>query len=285
MSLRSPVASVDPERATVTLEGGEIHHADVIIGSDGIHSKTVHAIDETLQVAKSSRNAYRFMVPTDKAMRDETTRDFLLSFDWSDILTILFDKTGDRNLVMYPCRGGTLINVATFTEADSDNEELGDAWNNPVSVDDLVKVMDGFPEGPVSLARLGEDIKHWASGSRDCPRTFVRERFVLIGDAAHPMPPTWTAGAGTGIEDAAALGVLLNENTTANQVQERLALYNKVRYERGVTIKYASENVSEEQVKISKRKLEELCPGASIPEDMAKYLWTEDVISRCRLLL
>jgi hypothetical protein len=64
-----------------------------------------------------------------------------------------------------------------------------------------------------------------------------------------------------------------------------LELYNKARYERGVTIKYASENVGEEQVKRSKGKLEELCPGASIPEDMAKYLWTEDVIATCQSLL
>jgi salicylate hydroxylase len=285
LSLRSPVASVDPEQGTVTLESGESHHADVVIGSDGIHSKTVHAIDDSLIVEKTSRNAYRFMVPTEKAMADQDTKAFLESYDWTDILAIFFDKTGTRNTVMYPCRGGSLINVATFTEAGDDKEELGDAWNNPASVEDLVKVMDGFPEGLVSLAKLGEDIKHWASGSRDCPKSFVKHKLALIGDAAHPMPPTWTAGAGTGIEDGAALGVLLDKGTTPDQVEKRLELYNKARYERGVTIKYASENVGEEQVKRSKGKLEELCPGASIPEDMAKYLWTEDVIARCQSLL
>jgi salicylate hydroxylase len=285
LSLRSPVESVDPEHATITLEGGEIHHADIIVGSDGIHSKAVHAIDNTLQVEKSSRNCYRFMVPTDKAMGDETTKAFLQSYDWTDILAIFLDKTGTRNTVMYPCRGGTLINAVTFTEAEDDKEELGDAWNNPASVEDLVQVMDGFPEGLVSLARLGEDVKHWASGSRDCPATFFKGRLAIIGDAAHPMPPTWTAGAGTGIEDGAALGVLLDKNTTADKVQERLVLYNKARYERGVTIKYASENVGQEQVERSKRKLEELIPGATIPEDMPKYLWTEDVIARCQSLV
>lgn len=285
LSLRSPVNSVDPDQGTVTLEGGETHSADVIIGSDGIHSKAVHAIDDTLVVKKTSRNAYRFMVPVEKAMARQDTKAFLQSYDWTDILAIFFDKTGSRNTVMYPCRGGTLINVATFTEAGDDKEELGDAWNNPASIDDLVKVMDGFPDDLVSLAGLGEDIKHWASGSRDCPNTFVKKRLVLIGDAAHPMPPTWTAGAGTGIEDGAALGILLDKGITPDQVEQRLKMYNEARYERGVTIKYASENVGKEQIERSKSKLEDLCPGVSIPDDMAKYLWIEDVIARCRSML
>jgi hypothetical protein len=43
--------------------------------------------------------------------------------------------------------------------------------------------------------------------------------------------------------------------------------------------------VGQEQVERSKRKLEELIPGATIPEDMPKYLWTEDVIARCQSLV
>ena len=218
-------------------------------------------------------------------MADEAARSFMLSYDWANVLAIFFNEDGSRNTVVYPCRGGTLINAATFTEADQDKAELGDSWNNPASVDDLVKVMQGFPKGLISVAKLGEDIKHWASGARDCPKTFAKGRLVVIGDAAHPMPPTWTAGAGTGIEDAAALGVLLSEGTTVDKVEKRLEMYNQVRYERGVTIKYASENVGKEQIERSKAKLDELCPGATIPEDMASYLWTEDVVARCQSLL
>jgi hypothetical protein len=57
-------------------------------------------------------------------------------------------------------------------------------------------------------------------------------KLVLLGDAAHPFLPHQGQGGAMAIEDAAALGVVLERNLKSAQIEERLKLYQDIRQAR-----------------------------------------------------
>lgn len=101
--------------------------------------------------------------------------------------------------------------------------------------------------------------------------TWVNERLVLLGDAAHPFLPREylclsypTAlcltcatsadqgqGGGQAIEDAASLAVMLPKDTPREEISDRIKLYEKCRYERANKIqeytRLAGQDVAELQ--------------------------------------
>lgn len=88
------------------------------------------------------------------------------------------------------------------------------------------------------------------------------------------MKPLNGSGAGVGIEDAATLGILLGSVDDVRNLEGRLAMYNELRYSRGVTIKYASATplVSHEPIEQLKR-----LTGHGIPENVPPFIMDEDV--------
>jgi acetoacetate decarboxylase len=75
-------------------------------------------------------------------------------------------------------------------------------------------------------------LKVWTLLDMDRISAWHKGRLVLLGDAAHPFLPHQGQGGGIAIEDAASLCALLPLGTTADDIPERLALYEKVRDER-----------------------------------------------------
>ncbi len=92
-------------------------------------------------------------------------------------------------------------------------------WHEPIA--DLLKATK--PD-----AVLRHDIQDLA---QPLP-TFVRERAVLLGDAAHGMTPDLGQGAGQVIEDAATLVLLMREARGSADVPGALARYDSLRVPR-----------------------------------------------------
>lgn len=66
--------------------------------------------------------------------------------------------------------------------------------------------------------------------------SFVKDRVVLVGDAAHAMTPDLGQGAGQAIEDAATLALLLRGTRTGSDIDAALRTYNRVRRARSQSI-------------------------------------------------
>lgn len=307
LHLSSAITSIDSDEATITLQDGSTVQGDLIIGADGIHSVTLSAFHQddsestnhsgfdpgpgpNLKPIRLPRNIYRFMVPTSRVMSDPQTRAFFEAFAWRRTLTTYVDPEAGRRITLYPCRGDRLFNCATFLPVENDDKQFEDdqglkSWNHTGAVDDVLKAIEGYPEHFVRFVKMADEVKYWAEVGRGCPRTFVKGRVCLVGDAAHPMRPTHAAGAGTGIEEAATLGVLFEPGTKREEVEQRLELYHRLRYERGVVLKYASDAIEPSSTKEAARMIDILCPGARIPEDIIKYMWTADPIAEARLAM
>lgn len=69
----------------------------------------------------------------------------------------------------------------------------------------------------------------WELRDHDPLPTYVQGRAVLIGDAAHAMPPFQGQGAGQAVEDAEGLSLLLDLGVTRDDVPRVLQQWDSVR--------------------------------------------------------
>ena len=63
---------------------------------------------------------------------------------------------------------------------------------------------------------------------------------VFLGDACHPMLPYLAQGAGSSLEDGAALGVLLSKADSRQDLPQNLKLYEQLRKPRSSALQKRS---------------------------------------------
>ncbi|KAJ7484789.1 FAD/NAD(P)-binding domain-containing protein [Mycena galericulata] len=248
--LKSDVLSCDPATGTLTLKNGEVHHADLIIGADGIHSTIRTSVLGYQQIAcPSGRAAFRCLV-------DASKLEGRAEFDWifsgpAGPRGVRPKDTSGRYLFVYPCRDNTLINIVAHHPDLRDQDKFN--WNALVTKEELVRAFDDFDAQLTALLELVEGPVHlWQIRALPCLPTWYNGHAAIIGDAAHATFPTLGQGAGMAIEDGSVIACLLPLGTTTEQIPRRLEAYQTLRKERGEFI--LTESV--EQVTIpSKRGL------------------------------
>jgi len=186
LHLHSSVETVHPEQASITLSDGREVRGDLVIGADGVHSKTRKAIPGgDLKPYSSGKSAYRFLLPTGQLAANEQTKDFLEHKGH-----LLMWVGADRRLVMYPCAGGTQMNFAAIhPSAETDVTADGDAWQQSGEKARLLQIFESFGENVAAILNMVEDPKIWTLLDMDKMPHFVHQKFAVLGDAAHPFLP------------------------------------------------------------------------------------------------
>ncbi|KAJ0419056.1 FAD/NAD(P)-binding domain-containing protein [Aspergillus carlsbadensis] len=285
IQLAARVASVDAEAGEVLLEDGTKYTGDLIVGADGIHSRSVQAITGLERTSISTgQNCFRFLVPVSKMQENPLTANLLTKIGLDGVHVF---AAHDRRLVLYPCRRGQLLNVAGIYPSDPGVDSVHDAsWHNAGSVQELLDTFEGFSDELREMCRMAEDVKLWSLSSRDPAPTFVSGKLALIGDAAHPMLPHQGQGAAQAFEDGAAgltshpkpiLAGVLPESTRVEQLPQRLDLYNRLRYAHAVTVMMMSRTADERRDEMLD-ELRRFVPGAVSPGCMFAYTWASDPI-------
>lgn len=182
------VIAADPAspRPSVTLDGGEVLTADLVIGADGLHSVLRGAV-EGAQSAPffTGQVAWRALIPGDS----------------DDAVAQVFMGPG-RHLVSYPLRGGRLRNIVAIEERA---EWADEGWNHPDSPANLRAAFAGFG-GPVpGWLKQVEKVYLWGLFRHPVAHHWWKGRAVIIGDAAHPTLPFMAQGANLALEDALTL--------------------------------------------------------------------------------
>jgi 3-hydroxybenzoate 6-monooxygenase len=183
------------DSVTVKTEDGRSFHAALLIGADGIRSRTRAQMLADGDPLPNGFMAFRTIVP----MGDVTA-------DVQRNVVALWGGPG-FHIIHYPLRHGTLFNiVAVFRR--SAHSERGDVEAYRAELEQAYR--NAHPTMKALLAMLDLH-RRQAIGDRDPIRHWHKRRVVLLGDAAHPTLQSLAQGACMAIEDGVCLADCIAE--------------------------------------------------------------------------
>ncbi|KAF3274273.1 hypothetical protein TWF970_008024 [Orbilia oligospora] len=233
----SPISTISSDFSpSIRLSSGEWIHADLIIAADGIKSFVRQEIarkngvkDETVSTGDA---AYRVVIDEERMRGDPKNRELLRG------------KTGVRwmgpggHIMAYPLRSHKLYNMVLIHPIRPHQIDT-ESWTSPGTKAEMLKTYFGWNSTVKQLLSYVPDdgeIMEWTLNSHAPLKSWHEGRFVLIGDACHPMLPYVAQGAANAIEDAGVLTVALSLIQSADKIEDALKVYETIRKERGEAI-------------------------------------------------
>ena len=161
--------------------GGRPHMADVLVAADGVHSRLRASVFGHAGAEPVGRVAWRATLP----------RAAVPAFADRSVVGLWFGAGG--HLVHYPVAGGTSLNIVVIAGDSAAPAPPAQPFGAKLS--GLIAAVPAWQRWP--LLRV------------DPARDWVKGRVVLLGDAAHAMPPSAAQGGAQAIEDAWVLARML----------------------------------------------------------------------------
>ncbi|MYY82681.1 MULTISPECIES: FAD-dependent monooxygenase [unclassified Streptomyces] len=230
LRLGRTLKGVVPEGDAVRLEfeDGSTHHADLVVGADGIHSVVRRGLVADAPVF-SGLGVYRGLVPVadlPAAAREPRIRMWL---------------GPGRHFVCYPVRGGELLSFAAIApQRDAPVE----SWSAEGSTAELAAAFPGWRGLIHDVIGATRSVRRWALYDREALPVWAAGRVTVLGDAAHPMLPFLAQGANQAVEDAVDLACRLAATDTAG-IPAALVGYQAARRSRTAAIQHGARGHSD----------------------------------------
>ncbi|WP_055547093.1 FAD-dependent monooxygenase [Streptomyces kanamyceticus] len=189
LHLGRAVLSVDQRRDHVELRlaDGGTATADVVIGADGVHSALRAAVVEDAP-RFSGYSVYRGLVAAGAVP------------SFAADPRVMFWLGPGRHITYYPVAAGTVHFSAVCADAAGVAPRTRD-----VDTGALLAEFDGWHEEVRHVLAAADEVTRWGLFDRDLADRYCDRRVALMGDAAHPMLPYLSQGAGQALEDALVL--------------------------------------------------------------------------------
>ena len=213
----------DAHRAHLTFENGNEFEADVVVAADGIHSRLQQEVVEPAEAVFSRMVAYRGLVAADRLPT------------WRRDAHLVWMGDG-KHFMVFPVRGGTLLNFVGFLPSDDAAEE---SWTGRGDATALAAAFAGWDTRVEELLAQVRNPFWWGLFDREPLAHWTAGRLALLGDAAHAMLPHLGQGANQTIEDGVALASILAASARSD-VPAALRAYESLRRPRAVQVQLGS---------------------------------------------
>ncbi|KAJ6498722.1 hypothetical protein DFH09DRAFT_1203854 [Mycena vulgaris] len=247
------ISTVDIAEGTITTESGATYRGDLIIGADGINSAIRAAVLSTTSgsvdvaagaaAVPSGIAAYLCTVPN-AIMRNDPVLAFQTG-EKSGMATFQHGIDPRKRVLLFPADPENFQIVAyhpedawveRFTQGGSSILKDIPAERAVVDFSDfhpsIQNLLTSATSRDVWRIRDLDRLPHWHSG-----------KAVLIGDAAHAVPPNFGLGCNIAIEDGEALGYFLQNLASPAQIPAALASFAAVRVPRAHMVQFASRQI------------------------------------------
>ncbi|THU98568.1 FAD/NAD(P)-binding domain-containing protein [Dendrothele bispora CBS 962.96] len=224
----APVADLDPYAARIVLESGQSIHCDVIVGADGVDGLTRKLmIGSDFEIGRET--AKRTTIISKEMILTDPDLAYLYKHEYGSMLVWM----GKECFALGFHAVGFLI-LLTFQEYLIFSGGKG-----------LQKLARLVPSPPTCVT----------TGNRETLEEWITGRLVIIGNAAHPLPPTSPQSLGLSIEDGAALARQFSRVRYEKQIEDFLSAFEDIRIPRSAAmhaketgiVQYMSMQPSEEQ--------------------------------------
>ena len=189
----------------VELAGGEEIRGDLLVGADGLGSATRKRLMGEREARFTGVVVWRGLISREKVPSRYDAK-------------IMAWFGPRRHVLLYPLRhdrhAGSVYSLSAFVPAAEVNRE---SWTASGDVADLhASLADACPAVQDLLALMDQAL---ITGIyfRDPLESWGTDRVTLLGDAAHPAPPSAGQGAGMALEDAVMLAACLRRAGPGNE--------------------------------------------------------------------
>jgi len=181
---------------TVRIESGEELRGDFVVGADGLRSTVRAALFEEEPTPRfTGYVTWRCLVPAAR-----------VAGGFGAQITVWLGR--GRHAMLYPIRDGQ-FNFSGFVPAKEVHRET---WSPSADVDDLMRSFKGACAEVISLIESVDTALITPLYFRDPLDRWGTKRITLLGDAAHPAPPSAGQGASMALEDAVTLAECLRRD-------------------------------------------------------------------------
>lgn len=215
-------AAQTADGVTVTLSDGRTRDGLILVAADGLWSHTRSRSFDASAPHPAGKNAYRTVVPVSELPQGLAANDVHI---W---------LTHGAHVVHYPVRAGQEHAFVIIL----DEEQAAAGWATRIEAGFVRARAQRLAPSLRVLLEAGQDWRMWSLHELVMPRSWVKGRIALLGDAAHPVLPFLAQGAVLALEDAAVLA----EELSAAQGAPSLALtrYEDKRRARALRVQAAS---------------------------------------------
>ncbi|KZT68283.1 FAD/NAD(P)-binding domain-containing protein [Daedalea quercina L-15889] len=232
------VVSVDlnKERPSVFLESGEQVTADVIVGADGVHSISRSLMIEHDEVRPTGMVLHDAVIPMDKMASAPDLAEFVpkteLGTAWSwaghRCGVIGFPIRNDFHLHVYAPQTGKVQVASNLPMATESSTELLEVVNAEGCEPRLIKMVEMAQNVMAMPITDRPEIEDWV---HECGR------YVVIGEAAHPLTTGSLYAVSMATGDGVMLGRLFSYLHRKEQIPSFLAAFAENRHQRVQSIK------------------------------------------------
>ncbi|KAK7034161.1 6-hydroxynicotinate 3-monooxygenase [Favolaschia claudopus] len=222
--LGATAVSFDPERRAVAFDSGGTLTADVIIGADGVFGliRPILLAEQNIEEATTPPLCmYSAIIPRALVENDPQSKHF---YD-PKVISMFSFFGNNQSVISHPTGGAPSFTFTLYRPWDEFENSPADGMRVALqSVCPRLRNLGPLIEQPRRFSVYAHPaLEDWLDGTG---------RLVVVGGAAHPIPPGSTQQYAMGLEDGAVLAKLFSHLATDSQITDFLYAFQELRQPR-----------------------------------------------------